>query len=59
MSDEQNWMVTFTDGTTESAYGRLTVEDGVLWITVRGSYGGLVQEQHAYPLASLRKWERS
>jgi hypothetical protein len=54
-----NWTVVYLDGTAETVYGVLTVSEGVLWITERGPYGGRVEKQLAFPLASLRKWERA
>lgn len=50
------WKVTLLDGTVETAMGRLTVNDDVLWITQR-AYGATLQ-QVAYPLVSIQKWER-
>lgn len=57
MSGEETYLVTFHDGTTEKQWGRLRIHENVLFIEVRSSYGGYVQDQHAYPLTSVRKWE--
>ena len=59
MNHERWWTVTFSDGATERRFGVLTINEDVVWITKRGPYGGLIEEQYAYPLTSLRKWERA
>jgi len=51
------WLITFSDGSTETATGALRVHEGVLWITEKTNYG-IRGEERAYPLTSLRKWER-
>lgn len=55
---EATWRVRLLDGTTEEAYGRLSVNNGVLWITYGGAYSGPPERQVAYPLTSVKKWER-
>jgi hypothetical protein len=57
--EEREWILTFTDGSTEREWGRLTINDGAVWITKRGPYNGPIERQSAYPLTALRKWERS
>lgn len=57
-SDQTGWVVTLLDGTTERMYGRLTVSDGVLWITSSSSSYGYIHEQRAWPLTSVKTWER-
>lgn len=57
--EEKWWIVSFHDGSTEKRWGRLRIHENVLFIEVRSNCGGDVQDQHAYPLTSLRKWERS
>lgn len=54
----ETYVVTFTDGTTEKRRGQLRIFEGVLFIETRSNYGGYIQEQHAYPLTSVLKWER-
>lgn len=57
--DERAWRLTFPDGTTETVFGSLDIENGVVWISQRGPYGGRVERQVAYPLTALKKWERA
>lgn len=52
------YVVTLSNGTTEKRWGQLRIFEGVLFIEIRSDYGGYVQEQHAYPLTSVLKWER-
>lgn len=58
MSDTENWVLTFHDGSTEKRRGTLQIREGVLYVEVRsGGFGGYLHEQYAYPLTSLRKWQ--
>lgn len=57
MSTHETYVITFLDGSTEECRGELRIHENVLFIEVRGSYGGYLHEQHAFPLTSVRKWE--
>ena len=52
------WTITLLDGTTETVHGNLDVRDGVLYLTERSTYGLYNVREAAYPLTSVRKWER-
>lgn len=54
----ETYVVTLNNGTTEKRFGQLRIFEGILFIEIRSNYGGHVQEQHAYPLTSVLKWER-
>lgn len=58
-TDEHAWRITFLDGTTVTVFGSISVNEGVLWISKRGPYGGRVEGQYAYPLSALKQWERA